>query len=199
MHKKISYGLSLIHMYSCKAQMNILVGDTVEAKKSLERANKIRRDVNTVPWQLSHFYRSQVEYNLCRLEESIKIGNKIESLEYRKKAIKSCKMLRKVSLKVAQHRTEAFRLIGVYYWLIKKRKKALNWWNNSIKEGERLGARLELARTYFEVGKRLLEAESGYKMLKGIRAEEYLEKARVLFKEMDLQWDLDELDKVLRD
>jgi len=35
-------------------------------------------------------------------------------------------------------------------------------------------------------------------MLNGIKAEDYLEKARVLFKEMDLHWDLDELDRVVR-
>lgn len=33
-------------------------------------------------------------------------------------------------------------------------------------------------------------------MLNGIKAEAYLEKARGLFEEMDLQWDLDQLDQV---
>jgi hypothetical protein len=54
-----------------------------------------------------------------------------------------------------------------------------------------------LSRTYFEVGKRLLEPNSKYKELNGITADEYLEKARTLFVEMDLQWDLDELDKLM--
>ena len=65
-----------------------------------------------------------------------------------------------------------------------------------VKEGERLGARLELSRTYFEVGKRLVETGSKFKALNGIQAEVYLEKANVLFKEMDLQWDLKELGRV---
>ena len=30
-----------------------------------------------------------------------------------------------------------------------------------------------------------------------LAAEEYLEKARTMFEEMDLQWDLDELDKIV--
>jgi hypothetical protein len=55
---------------------------------------------------------------------------------------------------------------------------------------------VELSRTYFEVGKRLLEPTSKYKELDDIKAEEYLEKARKMFKEMDLQWDLDELEKL---
>ena len=44
----------------------------------------------------------------------------------------------------------------------------------------------------------LLKPESKYKKLDGIKAEEYLERARVLFEEMSLQWDLDELGRVTR-
>jgi hypothetical protein len=84
-----------------------------------------------------------------------------------------------------------------YYWLTGKQKKAHKWWDKSIKTGEAMGARPDLSRTYFEVGKRLLEPCSKYKELNGITAEEYLEKARILFVEMDLQWDLDELDKLM--
>ena len=102
----------------------------------------------------------------------------------------------KQSKKVAEHRTESYRLMGIYYWVIKSQKRALKWWNKAITEGERLGARLELSRTYFEVEKRLLEPESKYKELNGIKGEEYLKKARILFEEMDLQWDLDELNRL---
>jgi hypothetical protein len=82
--------------------------------------------------------------------------------------------------------------------LINKQKKAIKWWQRAIEEGERLDARLELSRSYFEVGKRLLEDKSKYRILNGIKAEDYLQKARVLFEEMDLQWELDELDRVLK-
>ncbi len=47
-----------------------------------------------------------------------------------------------------------------------------------------------------EVGKRFKESKSKYKHLNGITADEYLDKADVLFKEMDLQWDLKQLEKV---
>lgn len=83
-----------------------------------------------------------------------------------------------------------------FYWLINKQKKSLKWFDKSIKEGERLGARPDLSCTYFEVGKRLLEPQSKYKHLNGITAEKYLEKARGLFEEMDLKWDLEQLEKV---
>ena len=102
----------------------------------------------------------------------------------------------KQSRKVAQHRTETYRLRGIYCWLIGNQKKALKWWSKSIREAEHLGARLELSRTYFEIGKRLLEPESRYTVLGSTSREEYLEKAQALFEEMDLQWDLDELHRI---
>ena len=97
----------------------------------------------------------------------------------------------------APHQTHVFRLMGEYSWVVGNQNKAIKWWNKAIKKGEELGARLDLSRTYFEVGKRLLEPNSKYKDLNGITAEEYLEKARTMFVEMDLQWDLDELDKLM--
>ena len=196
--KKAGLNHFLIEMYSCKAWIDLMMGNTEKTKRSLQHANKLRQQLDLVPFQLSSFYRSQLEYDLYRLEKSIKSGNKSEPVEYRKKALKSSKMLLKVSQKAAQHRTESYKLTGVYYCLINEQKKALKWWRKAIEEGARLGARLELSRTYFEVGKRLLEAESKHKTLGGIKAEEYLEKARVLFEEMDLQWDLDELSQMAR-
>jgi tetratricopeptide (TPR) repeat protein len=188
----------LIELYSCKAWIHLMMGDVEKAERSLQHANKFRHEIDLVPFQLSSFYRIQLEHDLYRLKKSIKSGNKSESAEFRKKTFKSSKMLLKTSRKVAQHRTESYKLTGVYYWLINKQKKALKCWYKAIEEGEDLGARLELSRAYYEVGKRMLEAESKYKTLNGIKAEEYLEKARVLFEEMNMEWDLDELDQVAR-
>jgi len=191
-----SQAQSLIHMLSCKARIQILLGDIEGARSCLEHANKIRHEINTVPWQLSGFFRSQFEYDLYRLRESIIEGGKSGASEYRLKAGRSGKKLLKVAQKVAQHRTESYKLMGVYYWLINKQSQALKWWHKAIEEGERLGARSELSRTYFEVGKSLLEAKSKYGTLNDIKAEKYLEKARVMYAEMDLQWDLNELNRL---
>ena len=194
--QKNNQGLSLVHMLACKARIQMLMGKIEEAEKALKQADKIRREVDSVPWQLSNFRKSTLVYELTCLNKLIRNGDSSASSDCRRQAHKSCKLLLKHSRKVAQDRTEAYRLKGVYCWLIKRQKKALKCWNKSIKEGERLGARLELARTYFEVGKRLLESESRYKKLNGITAEAYLERARVLFEDMNLKWDLDELGRV---
>ncbi len=111
-------------------------------------------------------------------------------------ALKAGKKAVKTSRKVAFDQIEIYKLMGIYYWLAKKKKKALKWWDRSMEAGERLEGHLELSRTYFEVGKRLLEPKSNYKEWNGLSANEYLEKARAMFQEMDLQYDLDELDKI---
>lgn len=59
-----------------------------------------------------------------------------------------------------------------------------------------MGARPEVARTYMEVGKRLSEKGSKFRELAGIPAIDYLHEARRLFEEMELDWDIKELDKV---
>ena len=146
---------------------------------------------------MSNFYKSRMMHDLYELEQSVK--NNTDSSGHRTRAAKSGRMLLKQSKKVAQNRTASYRLMGVYYWLINRQKKALLLWNKSIHEGEHLGARLELSRTYFEIGKRLFEPGSRHLALDGIEAGAYLEMAKTLFLEMDLQWDLVELYRVLGD
>jgi hypothetical protein len=130
------------------------------------------------------------------LEEFLKSSNQKEVAKIRQSFLKSGKKAIKLTRKRAAYCTEAFRLMGTYYWIIGKEKKALRLWDKSISEGERIGARLELSRTYFEIGKRLSEPKSKFKSLKGTKSEEFLEKARTMFEDMDLQWDIDELAKL---
>jgi hypothetical protein len=95
--------------------------------------------------------------------------------------------------KYAPFRAKILRLMGEYYWLIGNQTKALKWWEESIMKGEKLGARLDLSRTYFEIGKHLLGPESRYRELNGIDAKGYLDNAAVLFEEMELTHDLEDL------
>jgi hypothetical protein len=145
----------------------------------------------------AHYLRTKFSLDIELLEESILSNNKSTIAKCRQNAGKSCKKALKNSKKYAPFRTAVLRLTGLYYWLINKQNKAVKWWKRAIEEGERLGARPDLARTYMEIGKRFLEEKSKYKELNGISAKEYLEKAREMFQEMDLQWDLDELDKIV--
>jgi len=86
--------------------------------------------------------------------------------------------------------------VGVDFWQVGNQRKALSWWQKGIQDGEMRGFRPDLARIYFEVAKHLLHPQSKQKRLGEISAEQYLVKARTMFQEMDLQWDLEELESI---
>ena len=115
----------------------------------------------------------------------------------KKNAQKTGKNALKKLKKCAPYKTKILQLTGTFHWLIGEQNKAFKWWDKAIKKGEELGARPDLSQTYFEIGKTLLNPKCKYKEWHGTSAEEYLDKARALFREMHLQWDLDELDKVM--
>jgi tetratricopeptide (TPR) repeat protein len=190
---KLGYTELSCPLYSYKARIKIMMGDIKEAEKLLQHANRIISETNQVSLFLNQFFLAQFTLDIYRLEESIKSGNKKESVKICKTAAKTGRKTVKISQKVASQRTEAQKLMGIFHWLTGKQKKALKSWRKSIKFGERYGAQLELSRTYMEVGKRLLANKGRFNELDGITAHQYLEKAKALFKEMDLKWDLEEL------
>jgi tetratricopeptide (TPR) repeat protein len=183
-------------LHICQAWIHIMMGAIQKAQECLERADRISRQIRKAPFQLSSHCKTQLDLNLYRLKESIKGGNRAEVDALQRKSLKSGKLFLKVARKVAYHRTDSYRLMGAYYWAINKQKKALRWWHTAIQEGERLGARPQLGRLYFEVGRCLLESKGEYTNLDGLEGEEYLEKARVLFEEMKMESALEELGRV---
>jgi hypothetical protein len=167
------------------------------AEEALKHARKYLSGAEKLPLHFGQYLVSEFMVYLYRLEESMKSGNQPEIRKNRKSAFSTGRRAVKTSKKAPVCRTEALRLLGTYYWLIGEQKKAIKWWGKSIQEGGRLGARVEVSRTYFEVGKRLLEEKSKYKELDGIKAGEYLAKAKTIFEKMDLQWDLDQLERIV--
>ncbi len=193
-NSKINNLLFLFESASFKSKIELIDSDIDSAEKSLEFVKTLDFK-NVVPWGLSGYLTSQFLFDMYRLEESITIGNTPDISRYKKAALESGRKAYNNSKKFAGDRIEIYKLMGTYYWLINKQKKALKWWDRSIKFGEESGGRLELSRTFMEVGKRLLEPKSKYDKLNDVTAEEYLDKARTMFEEMDLQWDLNELEK----
>ena len=193
---KTGFRVWLIWFYSAKARIQLILRNISGATDSLELAERIKSEETATPLLLGEYVLCRHVMELFKFEEAIKRSDKTASSLHRVSAIKAANETLKTANKFAPIKTEALKLMGVYYWLIGKQRKAMRWWRKAISEGQRLNDRLELSRTYYEVGKRLLEPKSKHKELDGIKAQEYLEKARALFDEMDLQWDLDELEKL---
>jgi class 3 adenylate cyclase len=193
------YGMDLfqIRVLGYKATLQILLNDTDGAKSSILEGRALAEKIGIVPpLIISTLLISEFLFNIHMLEEAVASGERSLMKEYRKRGFESGKAVFRNSLKYAPYRPWILRLMGVYYWLIGRQRKALERWGKSIQEAERLGARPDLSRTYFEMGKRMLGADSKYRELNGIKAESYLEKARLLFEEMGLKRDLDELDRI---
>ncbi|MEW6110542.1 MAG: hypothetical protein AB1664_00300, partial [Thermodesulfobacteriota bacterium] len=187
------WGLSIFDMYALKASTSLCAGQTEKAGNSLDEATRAKAGATAAPMQLAIFYRNQFAYFLRRLEEALGTGERGEASEYRRSALKSGTRLIKTCRKAALYRTDCFRLMGVYNWLIDDRKSALEWWHKAIKEGESLGARPELARTYAEVGMRLHPTDGVSSGLDAKRAEDLLRKAETMFRDMSLHHDLEAL------
>ena len=182
--------------YTMKARIQIMLGDIKGAKTAFSLGKEYGRDVMAVPYYRNSLLICEFILGLHHLEESIASGKRKEFTKARRTALRTGRRMVRTSRRVACGRTESYKLMGIYYWVTGRQRKALQWWRRSIREGERIFARLELSRTYMEVGKRLLEPKSRYKELNGMTAEECLQKARTMFEEMDLEWDLDELARI---
>ena len=183
---------------SWTAQAQILLNDADGAKESLLKAKKtIDLHKFIGPVYIMPYLVTKFMIDIYLLKEAIISNDRKNLSKLKKKAHHSGKEALNKLKKYSLDWVKVLRLTGEYYWFVDKQKKALKWWDKAIKKGEELGARPDLARTYFEIGKRLLEPNSKTKELNGITAEEYLNKAKTMFEEMDLQWDLDELDKVM--
>ncbi|UCF57723.1 MAG: AAA family ATPase, partial [Deltaproteobacteria bacterium] len=194
---KIGSDMDTLSFLGSKAQVQMLINDYDGAEKSFRQIEEIfRKQGIAFLFAAVPYYHSRFLGDIRLLEESMLLNNKSNISKYRRQASKSGKRLLQNSKKFAGQSSAAFMLAGRYNWLIGKQNKAVKLWKRAIEEGERLGARPQLARIYMEIGTRLLDEKSKHKELNGISANEYLEKARITFQEMDLQWDLDELDKI---
>lgn len=195
---KVGQPLAVIFLLGMKANAQILLKDISGAESSLQQAEElVSREKRISPLMISSYLTSQFLLNLFKLEKAIDSSDKLKIKQFRKSAFHFGKAALKNSEKYAAEKTKALRLMGVYFWLIGKQEKAFTWWDRSIAIGEKLNAQPELSRTYFEVGNRMLDEKCKISQLNGLKAEEYLEKARHLFTELEIRSDLEELDMVL--
>ena len=187
-----------VYYLGFKAIIQILLKDIDGAQDTLSQTRQLISKIGRIPpFYVNSFLIGQFYFDLYELKRAILSDDKPDIAKYRKKAALSGKQALKNSDKSALDRTEIFRLMGTYCWLVGRKNKAIKWWDKSMREADRFGFRIEAARTYMEIGKHLNEDKSRFKKDSETKAEEYLAKARIVFQEMKLQWDLDELDKIV--
>jgi hypothetical protein len=193
--KEMGEELTLLYYLALKAVIQILQKDQNAARISLNHAKEIVTSKGRViPFYLSRYFIGWFLFDLNVLEKAIFSNDYSNISKYKKITFVSAKKALKTANKYAPDKVEALKLMGTFFWLINKQKKALKYWVQSISEAKKMGSSLELSRTYFEVGKRLFEDKSKYTELNKINRKDYLLKARSAFKAMDLQQDLKDLE-----
>jgi class 3 adenylate cyclase/tetratricopeptide (TPR) repeat protein len=180
-------------MHALKARALLLSGEIEEARDCLEHLETMRREIPLAPIFLSNYLIGKFILALHELENAVKTVDASYN-QYAREARSCGKKSLKVSKDFKSDRVEAMRHMGTFHWLTGKKRDALKWWRSSIETGEAFKMKPELSRTYFEIGKRLSEPNSPYRELNGISTAKYLNKAKIMFEEMDLQWDLQQLE-----
>ena len=177
------------------AQIYALTDETEKATEMINNAEKSLPQMARAKIWKSKFYlaRSFIYLTLAnKNEKDIK-----KRAHFLKEGLRASKTAIQTSKKVALKTVEANRLHSIILWEIGKHKAAYKAFNKTIKIGEKLKAKLELSRTYLETGKFLSDPQVKYNELNGNPTSYYLNKAKTLFEEMDLQWDLEEYQKYM--
>ena len=186
----------LVVYHSIESLIHLNLGDLKNADKAIIIAEQWKDKISNVP-----VYHTQ--YLLARLKLDLeKFKSLIKSDQHFRQTLKEIKSnsnkLIAQSKKLIANLTEAYLLKAKLYQLLTKNQKVLKYLQLAIQTGEKYNGRLELSRAYFETGKFLSDPKTKQQQLNGLTGKDYLEKARTMFEEMDLQWDLEEYRKFVQ-
>ncbi|MCB2221999.1 MAG: AAA family ATPase [Bacteroidetes bacterium] len=163
------------------------------AVKSFEEAKKSLEIIRSVSSYYTSYLITKIQLGLALVKDKRNRDLK-NNKELREMLNTSNKLISK-SKKFVSSLPEAYVLRAKIFMFQGKPGKALKNLQLAIASGEKFNGRLELSRAYFETGKFLSDPNNKSKELNGHNASHYLEKAKTLFEEMDLQWDLEEYNK----
>ncbi len=190
---RVDFNQILMTLYLSKARIHVLMDQIPAAEKALEQGKRIMSALRVLPPYVSNYCLTCAYIDLSQLETAIKKQDPDGIKQCRKKAGATCRRMMTAVRRIAYDRTEACRLMGRFYRLTGRPEAAFKCWRRSMSEGRRLGARLELARTYMDAGGCLAEQEKQPLLNPGENGKAYLIKAEAIFRDLDLAWDLNAL------
>jgi hypothetical protein len=176
-----------------KAKIQLYAGDP-EASTTLAQAEELYGQLYgrlpLVPYyHMSTLAQSRLIFAVCAVEQSVTAGSGSRWSRLVRRARRSARQALRMSRSVARERVEVYRLVGRLCWLIGEQERAIQWWQRGILEGERMRARPELARTYLELGQRLIAAGQGDRIVGDYRAAGYVERAERWLADLGLEPD----------
>jgi hypothetical protein len=190
-----------VHALSGKAKGQTLLNDLHRAAETMDHCGRIVKKLGArriPPFQLSNYHRSRLLLDVAELQAAREAGDTAAVRALRRRARRSGSAALRLAEKCVLRKTEVMRLVGRSHWLAGEEKAARRWFSQSLAEGRRLGAQPETARTCLEVARALTESRSPQTTLERKGAADYLREARAIFEELDLRWDLHQLEQVER-
>nr|NQU89914.1 AAA family ATPase [Bacteroidota bacterium] len=185
-----NHTLTIIGLYCFRSIAFSLIAKLEDAKTNLAETQKYLKGIKLPMFQswylIAKSYIEIAEYKLQKNDD----GD-------RKTMLKTSKQLIKHANKAKKNLTEAYGLRAIALWLLNKPSGAIRNFEKSIKSGLSYDCTLELSRTYFEAGKFLRDPKNKKERINGMNGTECLMKAKSMFEEMNLQWDLMEYEKYL--
>ena len=187
---KTDHKTMLFLNYCMTSMAYSLKNDTQQARDYYLKAEELQKAL-WINYYLSMALLTRAFIELTELKSSDRSPNRELLADFSK----TTKALVSATKKVNCTKTEAYRFRALAYQFSGNSKKALGYYKKSIDFAHWYGAKLELSRTYFELGKFLSDPKTKQKKFNGLSGKDYLEKAKAMFEEMDLQWDLEEYEK----
>jgi tetratricopeptide (TPR) repeat protein len=172
-------------VYWSRAMAFTFQSKLAEARINLSEADKLAR-ILKIPVVLVHYLVSASYLGIAEISAGKYHSNSTKIL------VKATKELIKQSQKARANLTEAFRLHALACSIDHNPDRALKNFERSVQAGTSYGGKLELSRTYFEAGKFLRDPKNKKDRIHGMNGTECLLKAKTMFEQMNLQWDLRE-------
>jgi class 3 adenylate cyclase/tetratricopeptide (TPR) repeat protein len=141
------------NILTCSSRVAILAGDLERAEAELEHANELSPGPKGSPSREGLFRGAAAAIAVEKMRRTASTG-RVGGQLCREGRRATRAFLAKTGL-YAPDRTEALKLMGSCEWLAGRKGAALSWWRRSIAEGERLGAKIELAHTLHDAGELL--------------------------------------------
>ncbi len=188
--RKTDHKLTMFMTYCFRSMAFSILGKYKEARNSLFEAEELSKGVRALIY-VATFLIAKSYIEIAELKKQT------DNKDCRKIVLNTTNELVKCTRKIKSNRTEAYRLRAIVYCLLNKPDKALRNFGKSIKAGLSFDGNLELSRTYFEAGKFLRDPKNKKERLNGMNGTECLMKAKAMFEEMNLQWDLEEYEKYM--
>ena len=183
-----------------KAKIELLSGNVAAAGETLDAADRlVDRIPNATPFHSGWYRTSRLFHTVRALDEAIADGDRVRIGALRARVGADVGRAMRTAAALAMIRTEVYRHAGSIHWLLGAPRRAAQWWERSLTEGTRLGARPELARSHLEIARRLAAAPSS--TIAGADAAAHRATAERLLRELRLDHELDQptsSDPVLR-